>query len=209
MAGDAIFVPLARGHLFFRAVQGWLSDGNIPVLPGSEVDSAKRPADSSGTPNPHMFRPGNADKVGQKRARAEQAGRVVEAIHVPHAYTDGSYAEEGPGGGGVRWLWSVVWRPSSPEYILPGPVQTNNRAEPTACLEALWAVPLSQPLRIITDSKYVYDGVTLYMHRWALQGRRVTNQDLWESLKAVLRQRHSRSMYTVMLVSLVMNVQIC
>ena len=47
-----------------------------------------------------MFRPYKVDKVGRKRARAEQAGRVVEAIHVPDAYTDGSYAEEGPGGGG-------------------------------------------------------------------------------------------------------------
>ena len=27
----------------------------------------------------------------------------------------------------------------------------------------------------------------MYMHRWAPQGRRVTNQDLWESLKAVLQ----------------------
>ena len=56
------------------------------------------------------------------------------------------------------------------------------------------AVPLSQPLRIITDSKYVYDGVTLYMHRWALQGRRVTNQDLWESLKAVLQTRSAETL---------------
>ena len=78
---------------------------------------------------------------------------------------------------------------------LPGPIQTNNRAELTACIEALRAVPLSQPLRIITDSKYVYDGVTLYMHRWALQGRRVTNQDPWESLKAVLRARSAETLW--------------
>ena len=48
---------------------------------------------------------------------------------------------------------------------------------------------------IITDSKYVYDGVTLYMHRWALEGRRVTNQDLWESLKAVLRARSAETLW--------------
>ena len=186
-------------HLFLRGFQGWLLDGNIPVLPGSEVDSVKPSADSSGTPNPHMFRPGNADKVGRKWAWAEQTGRVVEAIHVPDAYTDGSYAEEGPGGGGGVFADYGVWfgalhslNISSP---LPGPIQTNNRVELTACIEALRAIPLSQPLRIITNNKYVYDGVTLYMHRWALQDRGVTNQDLWESLKAVLQARSAETLW--------------
>ena len=85
-------------HLFSRGVQGWLLDGNIPVLLGSEVDRAKRPADSSGTPDPYMFQPDKADKVGRKRARAEQARRGVETGYMRDAYTDGSYTEEGPGG---------------------------------------------------------------------------------------------------------------
>ena len=115
-----------------------------------------------------MFWLGNADNVGQKRACAEQTGKVVEAIHVPDAYTDGSYAEEGPGGGGgfaSYGVWFGALHPLNISYPLPGPIETNNRVELTACIEALRAVPLSQPLRIITDSKYVYDGVTLYMHR--------------------------------------------
>ena len=57
------------------------------------------------------------------------------------------------------------------------------------------AVPLSQQLRIITDSKYVYDGVPMYMHHWALKGCRVTNQDLWESLKAVLQARSAETLW--------------
>ena len=72
-----------------------------------------------------------------------------------------------------------------------------------ACLEALKAVPLSQPLRIITDSKYVYDGVTAHMHRWAMQGRWVTNHNLWESLKSLLQaaqQKPAGSMFIVMCV---------
>ena len=74
-----------------------------------------------------MFRSDNADKVGRKRARAKQAARVLEAIHVLDAYTNNSYVEEGPGGRGVRWLWSVVWRPPSPEYILPPAGATPNQ----------------------------------------------------------------------------------
>ena len=138
---------------------------------GSEVDTAKRPADSSGNLDPYMFRPDKADKVGRKRARAEQAGRVLEAIHVPDAYVDGLYAEEGPKGGLPGYgVWFGALHPLSISSPLPGPVQTNNRAELIACLEALRAVPLSRPLCIITDCKYVYDGVTMYMHRWALHG---------------------------------------
>ena len=110
-------------HLFFRGVQGWLSDGNIPVLPGSQVDRAKRPANSSGTPDPYGFRPDKADKVGRKRARAEQAGRVVEAIHVPDTYTNGSYAEEGPGGGFAGYgVWFGALHPLNISSPLPGPV---------------------------------------------------------------------------------------
>ena len=166
------------GHLFLRGIQGWLSDGNIPVLLGSEVDRAKRPADLPGTPKPYMFRPSGADKVGQKQAHAEQAGRVVESIHVRDAYTDGSYAEEGPGGVAGYRVWFGARHPLNISSPLPTPVQKNNGAELTACLQALRAVPLSQPLCIITGSKYVYDGVTIYMHRWVPQAR--SAETLWQ-----------------------------
>ena len=85
----------------------------------------------------------------------------------------------------------LVWvpTPQNMSSSLRGPVQTNNRAELTACIEALKAIPFSRPVCIITDSKYIYDGVTAYMHRWALQGRHVTIQDLWDSLRSVLRAR--------------------
>ena len=102
----------------------------------------------------------------------------------------------GGGGGGLQAmeLWFGALHPLNISFTLPGPVQTNNGAEWTACLEALRAVPLSQPLSIITASKYVYGGVTTYMHRWALQGRRVTNQDLWESLEALLQARSAETL---------------
>ena len=117
----------------------------------------------------------------------------------------------GGGGGAGYGVWFGALHPLNISTPLPGPVQTNNRAELTACLEALGAVPLSQPLCIITDSKYVYDGVTAYMHHWALQGRRVTDQDLWgpstRCCRPVQRKRCG-SMCTAMWVSSVISEQI-
>ena len=72
---------------------------------------------------------------------------------------------------------------------LEGPTQTNNRAELTACIAALKAVPLAQPLWVVTDSKYVYEGATRYLNRWFLLGQHVTNRDLWEALRDSLSAR--------------------
>ena len=35
----------------------------------------------------------------------------------------------------------------------------------------------------MTDSRYVCNGVTRHMRRWALQGRLVANNDLWAALR--------------------------
>ena len=56
-------------------------------------------------------------------------------------------------------------------------------------------MPLTLPLRVITDSKYVYDGVTAYMHRWALQGRQVVNQDLRDALKLLIQSQSGTTLW--------------
>ena len=100
-------------------------------------------------------------KWGKKgHERSKQGGQWSRSICLIAILTARTL-RKGPGGGGVHRLWGVVWRPPTPQYIL----QTNNRAELTTCLEALRAVLLSQPLRIITDSKYVYDGGILHQYR--------------------------------------------
>ena len=81
--------------LFLRRIQGWLSDRDIPVLPGSAVDGAKHPCDVAPSPAPYMFA-SRRDKAGHKREQAEQLGRDVEFVSVPDVYTDGSYADEAP-----------------------------------------------------------------------------------------------------------------
>ena len=72
--------------------------------------------------------------------------------------------------------------PQNTSAFLPGPVQTNNRAE-------------LKPMCIITDSKYVYDGVTAHMHRWALRGTQVSNHNLWDSLRSVLHSRSGETLW--------------
>ena len=150
--------------MFLCGVLGWLADRNIPVLPGSEVDTQKRP--SGGTERQHMFSLSSRDKVGCKHESADQLGREVEPMHAPDVYTDGSDAEEAPREGFAGYgVWFGPMHPQNISAFLPGLVQMNNRADLTACIEALRVVPLSQPIRIITDSKYIFDGVTAHMHR--------------------------------------------
>ena len=46
-----------------------------------------------------------------------------------------------------------------------------------------------QPLRVITDSRYVYDGATVHLHPWFTLGRQVSNLDLWQQLREVMLSR--------------------
>ena len=179
---------LRGNHL--RGIQGWLADRNIPVPPGSEVDGSKRPPGSPPDDKSYIFSLSKGDKVGRLRERAAVQDREVASIHMPDVYTDGSYSEEAPweGFAGYR-VWFGPLHPQNISTFLTGLVQTNHRAELIACIEAL------RSIHIITDSKYVYDGVTAHMHRWALQGRSVSNQDLWDSLRSLLRSRTSETLW--------------
>ena len=64
-----------------------------------------------------------------------------------------------------------------------------NRAELSACIAALRVVPRGQALRVVTDSKYVYDGILKHLGRWRLQGRPFLNSDLWLQLQAEVDAR--------------------
>ena len=59
---------------------------------------------------------------------------------------------------------------------------TNNRVELLVVIAALRAVPVMQPLRVITDSTYVYDGATVHLQQWFTLGCQVSNLDLWQQL---------------------------
>ena len=144
----------------------------------------------------NMFCFSSRGKVGSKWERVGQENREVASIHIPDVYIDGSYAAETSGEGFAgHGVWFGSTNPHNISAPLSGLIQTNNRADLTACIEALRAVPLAQPLRVITDSKYVHDGVTTHMLRWALHGCRVVTQDLWGELKLLIQSRSGATLW--------------
>ncbi|MDP4013565.1 MAG: ribonuclease HI [Candidatus Nanopelagicales bacterium] len=102
-------------------------------------------------------------------------------------YTDGA-CKGNPGPGG----WGVLLRRDGHELPLSGGElhTTNNRMELMAVIQGLRALNRSCDVRIVTDSKYVRDGVTSWMSKWKKNGwmtaarppKPVKNQDLWEEL---------------------------
>ncbi len=103
------------------------------------------------------------------------------------AYTDGACAgNPGPGG------WGVLIVDGDRETELCGgePMTTNNRMELLATIKALETTTGATLIRITTDSQYVKNGITQWIHGWKRNGWRtadrkpVKNQDLWQALDA-------------------------
>ena len=107
-------------------------------------------------------------------------------------HTDGA-CKGNPGPGG--WGAIIQFGDRTKEMSGGEPLTTNNRMELTAAIMALEA--LTRPCRIDlhTDSKYVMDGITGWIHGWKARGwktadrKPVKNDDLWKRLD-VARTRH-------------------
>jgi ribonuclease HI len=114
-----------------------------------------------------------------------------------YAYTDGACSgNPGPGGWGVLMIarnGDVVVK----ERTLQGgePQTTNNRMELFAAIAALEALTKPVEITIVTDSAYVKNGVTEWIHSWKRNGWRkagrdpVKNAELWQRLDAA-QQSH-------------------
>lgn len=106
------------------------------------------------------------------------------------AYTDGACSgNPGPGGWGVLLLAREGDKVVRERPLSGGEANTtNNRMELTAAIEALNALGRSTAITIVTDSTYVKDGVTKWIHGWKRNGWRtaakkpVKNEDLWRAL---------------------------
>lgn len=108
------------------------------------------------------------------------------------AYTDGACSgNPGPGGWGVLLIardGDVVVKQR--ELSGGAPDTTNNRMELLAAISALEALARTSALTIVTDSAYVKNGVTTWIHGWKRNGWRtadkkpVKNIDLWQRLEA-------------------------
>lgn len=108
---------------------------------------------------------------------------MVEKIEI---YTDGACSGN-PGSGG----WGAVLLYKGHEKKISGSAKdtTNNRMELKAVIEAIRAIKKSSSNIIIyTDSKYVQNGITAWIHSWKKNNWRnaskkpIKNVDLWKEL---------------------------
>lgn len=114
---------------------------------------------------------------------------------VVELFTDGA-CKGNPGTGG----WGVLMRYDGREKSLCGGEHntTNNRMELMAVIEGLNALKRPCAVAITTDSQYVKQGITDWIHNWKRNGwktaakKPVKNSDLWRALdEAVARHRVS------------------
>ena len=106
-------------------------------------------------------------------------------------YTDGACkGNPGPGGWGA-WLKSAE---HEKELWGGEAVTTNNRMELTAVIEALAVLKRDSQVHLYTDSQYVRQGITTWIHNWKQRGWKtadkqpVKNIDLWQRLDALATQ---------------------
>jgi len=112
---------------------------------------------------------------------ADQAKDLVEA------FTDGACSgNPGPGG------WGAILRYRGTEKELSGAEDhtTNNRMELMAAIAALETLKRPSTVQVHTDSTYLRDGITKWIHAWKAKGwktadkKPVKNVDLWQRLEA-------------------------
>lgn len=106
-------------------------------------------------------------------------------------FTDGACrGNPGPGG------WGAVLRYAGKDKHLYGYADdtTNNRMELSAAIESLASLKERCKVDLTTDSKYVRDGITSWIHNWKKNGwknsakKPVKNADLWQELDKLAGQ---------------------
>jgi ribonuclease HI len=91
-----------------------------------------------------------------------------------------------PGKGG--WACILRFGEHKREVFGSEPHTTNNRMELTAAIEGLRLLKESCSIEVVTDSNYLKNGITTWIHGWKRNGwktsdkKPVVNQDLWMEL---------------------------
>lgn len=115
---------------------------------------------------------------------------MTEKTHVV-IYTDGACSRNpGPGG------WGAILISGEHRKELHGgePATTNNRMELLAAIEALAALKHPSRVDLHTDSEYVRNGITAWIHGWKKRGwktadkKPVKNVELWQRLDEAHRR---------------------
>lgn len=79
---------------------------------------------------------------------------------------------------------------------------TNNRMELTAAIEGLRALKEGCDVEVVTDSEYLKNGITTWIHGWKRNGwktaakKPVLNQDLWIELDELVQSHQVRWTWT-------------
>ena len=106
-------------------------------------------------------------------------------------FTDGACrGNPGPGG------WGVLLRYKNSQKTLKGGElnTTNNRMELQAAIVALESLSRPCKVRLVTDSRYLMDGIQSWLQNWKKRGwktankKPVKNEDLWRKLDELVEQ---------------------
>ncbi len=111
---------------------------------------------------------------------------------VCQVYTDGA-CKGNPGIGG----WGAMIIDDGKETKIKGcnPKTTNNRMELTAVIKSLEALDADKHVTLFTDSKYVQNGITIWIENWkknqwqTSSKKPVKNIDLWQTLELLCQSR--------------------
>ncbi|HEU0072046.1 MAG TPA: ribonuclease HI [Alphaproteobacteria bacterium] len=111
------------------------------------------------------------------------------------AFTDGACSgNPGPGG----WGAVLRWRGQEKELKGGEAQTTNNRMELMAAIAALESLKRSLAVDLYTDSQYLRQGITGWIHGWKKNGwktadkKPVKNVDLWQRLEAAANAHQVR-----------------
>jgi ribonuclease HI len=116
----------------------------------------------------------------------------VDGVTELVAFTDGACSgNPGPGGWGALLIARRGGEVIRERELSGGAAATtNNRMELMAAIAALEALGRPSRITLVTDSVYVRDGVTRWIHGWKRNGwttsakKPVKNEDLWRRLDA-------------------------
>ncbi|MDX5628691.1 MULTISPECIES: ribonuclease HI [unclassified Brenneria] len=118
---------------------------------------------------------------------------LPEMLKQVEIFTDGScLGNPGPGGYGALLRYKQHEKVLSAGYRLT----TNNRMELMAAIAALESLTTPCNVVLSTDSQYVRQGITSWIHNWKKRGWKTTdkkpvkNVDLWQRLDQAI-QRHT------------------
>jgi ribonuclease HI len=111
---------------------------------------------------------------------------ITKALKKVTIYTDGACAgNPGPGGWGAYFIYGDHRQELYGHELHT----TNNRMEILAAIKALAALTGACEVALYTDSVYLKNGITIWIHKWLENNWRTSNKalvkntDLWQTLR--------------------------